>query len=456
MWSTAFKAFSKTSVWRFTFVFAAIFLLIFCVIIAVVYELTVDEQEEQLEQRLALAALGLVDLSRAQNVDKRGFVEAIQKRSKGSASLIVALKVDGGLKGNLNSIPARLPPFPETRYFPIVVTDYTGEPNVEMAIGTQVQTEFGPLVVALFDENHKALERNFATASVLALTGALFLTLVAGFLFNTYVSRRITQISALTAEVKSGRLEQRLPVSKRGDEYDRIARQINSMLDEIGELVQSVASVTDNIAHDLRTPLSRLRISIERALVQPGQDTPELSEEDRAWREGLLDELDQLLGTFNAMLELTRIEKGLPEANQSFCVLATICEDVVDLVAPLAEEKRQSLEIDIDRETSIKGDPDLLFRAIYNLVENAVKYTPEGSNIRLALSNRTLVVEDNGPGIPAEETERVFQRLHRLDKSRHSEGFGLGLSIVKAVVKLHGGSISLLDNRPGLKVAIEF
>lgn len=451
MWSTAFRAFSRTSVWRFTLVFAAIFLLIFCVIIAVVYEFTIDEQKEQLEERLGLAALGLMDLSRAESIDKQGFVEAIQERGKHSASLIVALEVDGRLKGNLDSIPARLPLFPESRYFPIVVTDYTGEPNVEMAIGTRMQTEFGPLMVALFDENQKVLERNFATASVLALAGALLLTLVAGFLFNTYVSRRITQISKLTDEVKSGRLERRLPVSRRGDEYDRIAMQINSMLDEIGELVQSVASVTDNIAHDLRTPLSRLRISIERTLNDSG-----LGEEDRAWRAGLLDELDQLLGTFNAMLELTRIEKGLPEANRSFCVLATICEDVVDLVAPLAEGKQQHLEIDIDREASIQGDPDLLFRAVYNLVENAVKYTPVGSTIRLALSNRTLIVEDNGPGIPAEEADRVFQRLHRLDKSRHSEGFGLGLSIVQAVIKLHGGRVSLLDNQPGLRVAIEF
>lgn len=446
-----FRPYTRTSVWRFTFALAAIFFLIFCLVIAVVYELVIDEKTEHLENRLSLAALGLMGVANAENVSKEDFIQIIQERSDRSTSLVLALDADGGLKGNLDSLPAQLPLFPRFGSFPIGVTDYSGEADLQTAIGTRIDTRFGSLIVALFDENQGLLESNFWTASLLALAAALVLTLITGFVFNAYVLRRITQISRLATDIKSGSLEKRLPVSKRRDEYDDIAVQINGMLDEIGELMDSVANVTDNIAHDLRTPLSRLRINIESTLENPG-----LSEEERVWREKLLAELDQLLATFNAMLELTRMEKGVSDTKKTPCMLAEICEDAVDLLAPLAEEKHQRLEIEADGAGSIVGDPDLLFRAVYNLVENAVKYTQEGSSIKITVSGRTLAIEDNGPGIPTEEIGRVFQRLYRLDKSRHSQGFGLGLSIVKAVVRLHGGAISLQDNRPGLKVVIEF
>ncbi|HEY3488197.1 MAG TPA: HAMP domain-containing sensor histidine kinase [Gammaproteobacteria bacterium] len=446
------RPFLRTSAWRFTLIFAAIFFVIFCAMIALIYELTIGAQKERLERDLSLVTAEITALAVAPETARTDFIRFIRERSDLATSLILAL-VDNNkiILGNLSSIPGDLPAFPEHRYFPVVVSDYTGEPTVRTAIGSRAETRFGSLTIALFDNNQQILESNFWGGAMVALTCALIITLVAGFIFSRYVLSRIKQIYRLTAEVKAGKLELRLPLSKRADEFDNIASQINAMLDEIDELIQSVASVTDNIAHDLRTPLSRMRLRIEESL----NDTA-LSTEERLWRIEQMAEIDQLIDTFNAMLELTRLEKGVHNTLPGSCDLSVICSDVVELVSPLADEKNQQLILTIEPTKIFRGDRNLLFRAIYNLAENAVKYAPAGGTIRIIAKDKTVILEDNGPGIPPEETGRVFQRLYRLDKSRTDRSFGLGLSIVEAIVRLHEGSIQLSNNNPGLRVTVNF
>lgn len=455
MWLERFKVFTRTSIWRFTLIFTFIVLLICSSILALVYQFTVGEQKRQIAQQVTIAAQGFSDLSHSPSMTKADFQAAIQQRIDRSGAIILVLRNDDKVIGNLSSLPKNLAQFPTLQHFPIAVVNHLGETTVEIVLGTNLETRFGSLSMALFDNNYQVLESNFLTASVGALLFALVVTLISGFLLNRQVLSRVKQIGELTANVKAGRLKSRLPISAKQDEFDMIADQINQMLDEIDDLINSVAQVTDNVAHDLRTPLSRIRISVEDSLTQFNENS-----DDAQWRIALLEELDQIIDTFNAMLELSRLEKGVQNTTFKTVDIKTLCHDVIDLATPLAEEKNQKLILNIKSggDLILKGEPNLLFRAIFNIVDNAIKYTQAGGNISLTCfilpKKIKIIVSDNGPGINKEQYDAVFQRLYQLDSSRQGDGFGLGLPIVKGIIKLHGGSIALSSGHPGLIVTI--
>ena len=450
MWSERLKLFTQTSIWRFTLAFTLIVLVICSSMLAVIYQFTLGEQKKQLEQSVSVVAIGFIDLANAGNMNAKDFQQLVINRSVRTSSLVLVLKTVHKNVGNLDYFARTISTYPQVQRFPIAVTDYQGEPLLKIVVGTRVETRFGDLTIALFDENQQ-LEQTYITASIATLLGATIFTLLAGLLFNRRVLLRVKEIATLTSQVKAGHLQIRLPVSRRNDEYDAIAEQINEMLDDIDALVHSVACVTDNIAHDLRTPLSRIRIGIDS---HPSDESA--GSETQLWRETMLAELDQLMDTFEAMLELSRLEKGVGLGERKICDLERICLDAIDLVEPLAEEKNQTIKIVIHDCEKILGDNNLLFRAVYNVLQNAIKYTPEGGEVSLSMVKRTLVIEDNGPGVPEAEFDRIFQRLYRLDKSRGSEGFGMGLAIVKAIVEWHEGKITLTGSKPGLLVTITF
>jgi signal transduction histidine kinase len=225
------------------------------------------------------------------------------------------------------------------------------------------------------------------------------------------------------------------------------------MLERIGALMSSVRQVSDNIAHDLRTPLTRLRTKLELANAEAGAPEPL-----RTAVEGAIADAEELLATFNALLRIARIESGRGTAGFTEVDLARLVEDVADLYEPLAAERQQRFEVAADTTAPVRGDRDLLFQAAANLVDNAIKYTPESGRIQVSVTQAAgevgLQVADSGPGVPAEMREKVLERFFRLDDSRTTPGNGLGLSLVKAVVELHGGSLRLGDNQPGLRVGI--
>ncbi len=266
--------------------------------------------------------------------------------------------------------------------------------------------------------------------------------------------RRIETINATSRDIMSGDLSRRIPTRGSGDELDRLAGSLNAMLDRIQSLMEGVRQVSDNIAHDLRTPLARLRNRLETAAL-PETDPPA----SRAALESALAEADALLGTFNALLRIARIEARERRAAFADVDLGELIGDVGELYEPLAEQKRQTLLTDSSAAV-IVGDRDLLFQALANLLDNAIKYTPAGGNIRVGLSTAgagvELTVADDGPGIPEAFRERVLRRFFRLDPSRPSGGSGLGLSLVAAVADLHGATLRLDDMRPGLKVTLRF
>ena len=288
----------------------------------------------------------------------------------------------------------------------------------------------------------------------LAIT--LILGLIGGSLMTRSMVRRIEAINQTSREIMSGDLSRRIPMDRSGDDFDELAGNLNAMLDRIGSLMEEVRRISDNIAHDLKTPLSRLRNSLE-LLNTRGAEHPEGR---RALIEQSIAEADGLLSTFNALLRIARIESGERRAAFATVDLQQLLHDVVEFYAPLAEERQQTLELSISSVARVPGDRDLLFQAFANLLDNAIKYTPPQGRIRADLGERQgfprVSVADSGPGIPAQERDKVFRRFYRLEASRGLPGNGLGLSLVAAVAKLHDAKLALEDNAPGLKVTMEF
>ncbi len=288
----------------------------------------------------------------------------------------------------------------------------------------------------------------------LALTAGL--AILGGIMMTSGMLKRIEAINQTSREIMAGDFSRRIPTQGSGDDFDQLAQNLNRMLERIMELMQSVRQVSDNIAHDLRTPLTRLRSRLELALAQLNE--PGLA--STAVEQAIVD-ADALLQTFSALLRIARIESRGQPLDCDGLDLPPLLQDLVDLYEPLAMDKEQNLRLVTPAEGELRvcGDRDLLFQAMANLLDNAIKYSPPGGTIRIAARRHhpwvELRVADSGPGIPEEERDKVFNRFYRLESSRTTPGSGLGLSLVQAVVKMHRGHIRLLDNQPGLAVVME-
>lgn len=301
----------------------------------------------------------------------------------------------------------------------------------------------------------KAAERQIIVALSWGVILTLLLGLAGGFFISRRMMTRLEIINETSQRIVDGDLHRRVPVSHRGDEFDRLATHLNRMLDQIQELMEGIRQVSDNIAHDLKTPLSRLRQNLEEISTHRTDD-PELSESlSHALREA-----DRLLGLFNALLRIARIESETVTPTLVDLSLADLVKDIVEFYEPLADEKHQKLKLVIDAAPQLSADRDMLFQSFANLVDNAIKYTPIGGRIQLRVGSvdqkPCLNICDSGPGIPPEDHERVFQRFYRTDSSRSTPGNGLGLSLARAVLQLHGATITLRSNDPGLCVEIRF
>lgn len=290
-----------------------------------------------------------------------------------------------------------------------------------------------------------------------ALTRSMLATIVLGTLGSAVVSalalRRIEHINTSLRRIMSGDFGERFNIKDSAGDYRRLAKNLNQMLDRIEVLMNGVRQVSDNIAHDLRTPLTRLRGGLSDL-----QDECD-GDESKEKMQSLIDEADGLLGTFNALLRIAQVESGNRRSGFADVDLCTLISDVIELYEPLALEKQQQLNINMTSALTVRGDRNLLFQAFANLMDNAIKYTPEFGVLDIALSldaeDICIEVADSGVGIPIRDRDKVFQRFYRIEDSRSRHpGNGLGLSLVKAVTTLHAGSIVLEDNQPGLRVIV--
>jgi signal transduction histidine kinase len=260
-------------------------------------------------------------------------------------------------------------------------------------------------------------------------------------------------ISAVATQIMRGDLSQRLPVRDADDEINTLAREINGMLDKIEQLTLGMRTVLDSAAHDLRTPLNRLQATAEGAMHQLVPGTAE-----RRVLERVSTEVDRMRSTLDALLRIALAETGTVAREP--VDLSELVASMVELYAPVGEERGIVLESTVESGANVQGSRQLLAQALANLLDNAIKFTPDGGRIRVLLRGPSaepeVVIEDNGPGIPADKREIVLGRRVRLDEARKFPGSGLGLSLVAAVTKLHGARLVLDDAGPGLRVSLKF
>jgi signal transduction histidine kinase len=265
----------------------------------------------------------------------------------------------------------------------------------------------------------------------------------------------VEKINLTVGDIMNGHLDRRIPLKGTNDEFDRLSRHLNLMLEQIEKLMGGLRQVSIDMAHDLRTPLSRMRQRLEGARNRARSLEDYEQAIDQALRQN-----DEILETFSALLGIAHLGSGAHRQGFLDISLSDIFETIEETYAPIAEERHQILFTTIEPDLMIHGDKRLVTQMFVNLVENAIRHSPAGARISMILSHRAsgvrAVIADTGPGVPEAEREKIFQRFYRLETSRTTSGSGLGLSLVSAIADLHGIHISLSDNHPGLRVTLDF
>ncbi|MDZ4368482.1 MAG: ATP-binding protein [Afipia sp.] len=401
----------------------------------------------------------------------RGLVTAVEGRAlRPGANLYLVTTPQGqGVAGNVSSLEPGVmdhPGWAETFYKRLEETDTKS--HYALVKVSQLSGGFRILVGRDLEERRRlfAIVAKAAQWSVLIV---VVLGLGGGVFVARRVLRRIDAMTGTTQRIMAGDLSERLPVGRSGDEIDRLAENLNAMLERIEALMVGLKEVSDNIAHDLKTPLTRLRNRAEEALAKASNEG-----EYRAALERTIDESDGLIRTFNALLMIARAESGQARDNMIDFDAAEVAHGIHELYEPLAEDKGLTLDVAADAAT-IHGNRELISQALANLVENAIKYgqpagTPAGNDPAASGAaaktpdilieahregdNVLLSVTDHGPGIPEADRQRAVERFVRLEASRTQPGSGLGLSLASAVATLHGGDLRLADSQPGLRVTL--
>jgi len=445
----------RTNAFRLAALYMALFAASVLTLLVFIYFSTADFVERQTEETIGAEITGLQEQYREHGL--LGLIEAINSRTaaeRGEPTLY--LLADPRLKriaGNLASWPQTTPIKSGWVRFSVEL-NRQGQPVTYDALASVfvLNGDYRLLVGRDLRDAVTFRARVEQTLFVAALL-TLALGLGGGLFMTRNVLRRIEAVNRTSARIIEGDLSERVPLTGSGDEFDQLAANLNAMLDRIERLMAGMRQVTDNIAHDLRTPLSRLRARLEVTLLE----RPDANRYAEALSETIA-EADQLLGTFNALLSIAEAEAGARRDSMAELDLDEIARSVADLYEPVAEEKGLKLVLDAASSAPVRGDRHLLSQAIANLLDNALKYTPEGDvslTVRRGDSTHVVIeVADNGPGVPADHREHVFDRFFRLENSRSTPGNGLGLSLVLAVAKLHGGEVRLDDNDPGLKVTM--
>lgn len=442
----------RSTPFRLALTFAFLFVLAFVLSGAIVYQMMSADLAERLDDTIK-ETYAVVAATYAEN-DLKELVETVGShslRSLKKEQLFSLTDATGNrLAGNFTA--AGLPDG-----FSMFDTEMPGVPP-----GAEYRAYSGPvggntLTVAFSLSETEELERIVLMSfgwGTLIITG---LAVAGGALLASRVQRRLDGIAATMVDVSHGRLDTRIPLTGKGDDIDIVSSQVNAALDRLSALVEGMKQVSANIAHDLKTPLNRLQMILDTASEKNLSGQKVARELADAHAESL-----QINETFDALLRIAQIEAGARRARFTDVDLGEVLQTIAEIYADVAEDDGKSLSLAQPQETTdrIHGDRELLTQMFANLVENALRHCPSGTTIKLSVARQdervVAGVADNGPGIPADEHEKVFQRLYRLDHSRSTPGSGLGLSLVRAIADLHGASITLGDGQPGLAVAVSF
>jgi signal transduction histidine kinase len=382
--------------------------------------------------------------------------ERLSRRPAGASIYLLAAPDFTPVTGNLRDWPRVEPDAGGWMVFRLGDATTADDPQIHGARARSFRLQGGyHLLVGRDMHELESIQRRIRQATISGLLIAALLALLGGALTSRTTLRRIGAINATVAEIMAGDLSRRIPADDTGDDFAQLVENLNRMLDRIEALLESVKQVSDNIAHDLRTPLARLRNRLDELRRDDGA-----AEARREAVEEAIRDADGLLATFAALLRIARIESGARQSGFEKVELAPLAADVVEYYEPLAEERGQKLTLRAPARPVVLGDPELLSQALANLADNAVRYTPDGGAIEVVVDEEggrpRVSVADSGPGIPESERGPVFRRFYRLDSSRSSPGSGLGLSLVEAVAKLHRLEVRLEDNRPGLRAVLQW
>ncbi len=445
----------RTQAFRIVLVYVLLFAVSVSALLFFTYWNTRRTLDAQTDQIIEAEITGLSE--QYQRLGLRGLGESVMSRSLHAQGELYLL-TDGAhrpLAGNLDAWPA-ITANPGN----FVEFDYerrvNGVPETRRARG-RLFTLAGnfDLLVAQDVHDRDLTQRMYTTTLPWTVALILVFGLLGGALMSRNMLRRLDAINRASGEIMAGNLTQRVPVSGAQDEFDVLAENLNRMLDRIERLLKGLREVTDSVAHDLRTPLNRLRQRLEQSqarLAATGSDTGEI--------ERAIADTDQLIGTFNALLLIAETDAGAARGAMSPLDLVSVAGDVSELYEPLAEENKVALSLVAANVPKIEGNRSLVAQALANLVDNAIKYTPQGGRITMSIAQSftgiDLSVADTGPGIPPQDRARVVERFVRLEASRNSPGTGLGLSLVAAVAHFHNAQLLLEDNKPGLKAILRF
>ena len=414
---------------------------------------------EQITQTVDAEITGLSEQYRQGGLRRLVFIVEARSRRPGSSLYLVTAPAGEGLAGNVGSLsPGVLNSIGWTETAYRRLDDPEGSTHLALVRVFQLPGGFRLLVGRDLEERERLRDIVFSAAR-----WSLFVVIVLGVAGGLFVTRRVLKrvdaMTETTRQIMDGDLTGRLPIAGTGDELDRLASNLNAMLERIEALMRGLKEVSDNIAHDLKTPLTRLRNRCEEAL--------RVAEDESQYRQALestIEESEALIRTFNALLMIARAESGQARDGMKDVDAAEIARGVGELYEPLAEEKGISLRVDAPSAAPIRANRELVSQALANLVDNAIKYgapdtldrngaeivikaEPEGERILLS-------VADAGRGIPEADRARAVERFVRLEQSRSQPGSGLGLSLASAVARLHGGELKLEDNHPGLRTVI--
>ena len=427
---------------------AALYTSVFAVAVLVLGVITLFSTRhalaEQFDGRIRAESAAMVLEYRSEGL--AGVVEAVHERDRTLGSL------DYGVQGPAGEpLAGRLAHVQATMGWSIIRSGAAAE-SEPIRLLTVALPGGRKLLVGDDEERIEALDGALLRGFGLAFLGVVVLGVAGGYALSGDVHRRMAAISGTAEAIIDGDLARRVPLRGSDDDLDRLARTFNRMLDRIAALMESLKQVSSDIAHDMRTPLTRLRQKLEAGVGAPEGRSEAL--------EGALADLDAILETFAALLRIAQIEGGARRAGFRSCDLSAIGRTVVDAFAPSAEEISQTLRFAGEGPQEIDGDAELLTQMLVNLVENALRHTGAGAIIEVRVvrdgAAAVLTVADDGPGVPEHERERLFDRFYRLERSRSTAGSGLGLALVAAVAKLHGAEVHLSDARPGLAASVTF
>ena len=461
---TALGKLVRSTAFRLTLVYLLVFAL-YAASLLVYFAFNTDRLiTEQITETVDAEITGLTEQYTLGGLRQLMLIVENRSLRPGSSLYLVTAPTGTAVAGNVGSLaPGVLDKTGWTETVYRRLDEQEGAQHSAMVRVVQLSNGFRLLVGRDLEERERVHQIIIAAArGSLALVAVLGLG--GGFFVARRVLRRFDAMTETSQTIMAGDFSGRLPVTGTGDELDRLAVNLNAMLERIEALMRGLKEVSDNIAHDLKTPLTRLKNRSEAALRSAHSEA-----EYRAALEGMMEESDALIRTFDALLMIARAESGQARDNMASFDVAEIAHGVAELYEPLAEDRGLALSVDAPTPAAVNGNRELLSQALANLIDNAIKYArppagvakSEGEEPKIVLTVRAegervlLVVSDRGPGIPEADRGRAIERFVRLEKSRTEPGSGLGLSLASAVTRLHGGELRLEDNAPGLRVVMD-